>query len=171
MQKWCLVNTMAPTTAWGAALCNSDGLRDPRTPQASNHSQCSILASAEPWARPHLFSAAPQGPPAICISQPLAHTSASNGSDYPAAPRALLCPCPWHMAEAGRAGLGRAGLGRQHSSHCMTAGQSLQHQLPQELREVSTAPAQPSPTLCVGMAPGCAHSPEGVGRREVLEPL
>lgn len=97
MQKWCLVNTTAPSTAWGVALCRAQGHQEP---QASSHSL--ILASAQTRARPHLFSAAPQGPAAICISYPPAHTSASNSSDYPAHSSASLCPCPGLMAGAGR---------------------------------------------------------------------
>lgn len=74
---------------------------------AGSHSLCSPPASAPTWAHPHL-SPAPQSPPSICISHPLAHMSASNSSDYPADSSALLCP--WTRQ-------GQAGAGRQGCSH------------------------------------------------------
>lgn len=167
------------------------GQMDTRTPRPAT---TAILASAQTWARPHLFPPAPQGPPAICISHPLAHTSASNSSDYAADSRALLCPCPGHMAEAGRegrTGQDPAGSGRirqdqaggQHSPQCMRRGQWLQHQLPQELSGVSTAPAHPcsNPFLvpcALLVLLGCAQSTEGgsaeapvEGGGELLQPF
>lgn len=178
MQKWCLVNTTS--LQLGELLCADSEMPVAEQGTGTPAPPCwlpqpvlpSALASAGTWARPHLFSPAPLGPPSICISHPLAHTSASNSSDYPVDSSALLCPWTGARGRGWQGQAGRAALLPQHAgegSCCSTSCPRSSAGWAQPQHSLSPAPL---PRPCAPWDSPKTRLQQGRGWEEgALEPL